>query len=222
MPWNESLRPLGLIDIAYEHPAGARSDFGGQWGTDDLIFLSRYDGVRYFRLTALGAFILGQTEHYETHHEEPAVSIVVLPNRQIRIEQGDPSPDQRLLLESFAEPQPGGLWMLDEARAIRSVEKGASLGELRSFLAGGDPQPLPETVEGFLADVERRGAACNCKGTALLIECISPQVAETIAQNSQTGKLCQRTGERSLVVPVEKEKAFRAALNAIGFGMPQV
>ena len=93
---------------------------------------------------------------------------------------------------------------------------------MEPFLAAGDPQPPPEAVEGFLAAVERRGAACICKGTALLIECISPQIAQMIAKNSQTGKLCQRTGEHSLVVPVDKEKAFRAALNAIGYGMPQV
>jgi hypothetical protein len=55
-----------------------------------------------------------------------------------------------------------------------------------------------------------------------LIECISPQVAEMIAPNSQTGKFCQRTGERGLVVLVDKEKAFRDALNSIGYGMPQV
>ena len=211
-----------MIDIAYEHPAGARSDFQGQWGTDDLLFLSRYDGLRYFRLTPLGAFILGRADHYESPHKEPAVSLTVLPNRQIRLDQGDLSPDQKLLLENFAEPQCTGLWVLDEVRAIKSVEKGARISELRTFLAAGDPQPLPEAVEGFLAAVEHRGAACICKGTALLIECISPQVAEMIAQNSQTGKLCQRTGERCLVVPVDKEKAFRDALNAIGYGMPQV
>jgi len=112
--------------------------------------------------------------------------------------------------------------VLDEARAIKSVQKGARVAELRAFLAAGDPQPLPEAVEGFLAAVEQRGAACVCKGTALLIECNSSQVAEIIAQNSQTGKLCQRTGERCLIVPLHKEKAFRDALNAIGYGMPQV
>ena len=218
----EYAAPLGLIDIVYEHPAGARSDFQAQWGTDDLIFLSRYDGLRYFRLTSLGAFILGRLDHYEPRKEEPAVSLTVLPNRQIRMEQGELLPDQSLLLENFAEPQRTGLWVLDEARAIKSVEKGARIAELRAFLAAGDPQPLPEAVEGFLAAVEQRGGACICKGTALLIECISPQVAEMIAQNSQTGKLCQRTGERCLVVPVDKEKAFRGALNAIGYGMPQV
>lgn len=112
--------------------------------------------------------------------------------------------------------------MLDESRAIKSVEKGARIAELPTFLAAGDSQPLPESMKGFLTAVEKRGAACVCKGTALLIECISPQFAELIAQNSQTGKLCQRTGEPSLVVPVDKEKAFRAALNAVGYGMPQV
>ncbi len=218
----EYAAPLGVVDIAYEHPAGARSDFHGQWGTDDLIFLSRYDGLRYFRLTPLGAFILGRVDQYEFRKEEPTVSLTVLPNRQIRIERGELSADQTLLLENFAELQGTGLWVLDEARAIRAVEKGARMAELRSFLAAGDPQPLPEPVEGFLVAVEERGAACICEGTVLLIECISPHIAETIAQNSQTGKLCQRAGERCLVVRLDKEKAFRTALNSIGYGMPQV
>ena len=89
-----------------------------------------------------------------------------------------------MLMENFAEAQGPGLWVLHEARAIKSVEKGARVTEFRAFLAA-DPQPPPETVEGFLAAVEQRGSACVCKGTALLIECLSPQIAETIAQNSK-------------------------------------
>jgi hypothetical protein len=218
----EYAAPLGMIDVAYEHPAGARRDFKGHWGTDDLIFLSRYDGLRYFRLTPLGAFILGRSEQYESRPEPSTVSLTVMPNRQVRVDQGELSPDQKLLLESFAEAQSPGLWMLDEARAIRSVERGARVAELRAFLAAGDPQPLPEAVDGVLAAVEQRGAACVCKGTALLIECLSPEIADQIAQNAQTRKLCQRTGERGLVVLRDKEKAFRDALNAIGYGMPRV
>lgn len=218
----EYAAPLGIIDIAYEHPAGARDDYHENWGTDELIFLSRYDGLRYFRVTPLGAFILGQTDHYEARPEELAVSLTVLPNRQIRVDRGELAPDQKLLLESFAQPQSPGLWILDEARVIQSVERGARIAELRSFLAAGDPQPLPEVIEGFLAGLEQRSSACLCKGTALLIECISPEVAEQIAHHLQTAKLCQRTGERGLVVPLEKEKSFRDALKAIGYGMPQV
>jgi len=36
---------LGLIDVAYVDPAGARDDFHGNWGTDELPYLSRYDGA---------------------------------------------------------------------------------------------------------------------------------------------------------------------------------
>lgn len=146
-----------MIDVAYEHPAGARTDYHGQWGTDNLIFLSRYDGLRYFRLTPLGAFVLGITDAYEVRDEKPGVSLTVLPNLQVRIDQGELSPDETLLLESFADQEGAGLWSLNEVRALRSVEKGARINEFRAFLGACDPQPLPETVEGFLAVVQQRG-----------------------------------------------------------------
>ena len=44
---------LGLIDVTYTDPAGARDDFRGNWGTDDLDYLSRYDGLTAIRRVAL-------------------------------------------------------------------------------------------------------------------------------------------------------------------------
>ena len=37
---------LGLLDLNYVHPIGARNDFQANWGSDDLGALSRYDGLR--------------------------------------------------------------------------------------------------------------------------------------------------------------------------------
>lgn len=218
----EYAAPLGMMDVAYEHPAGARSDYTDQWGADDLAFLSRYDGLRYFRLTPLGAFILGRLETYEPSQAKPDVSLTVLPKKQIRIDQGALSPDEVLLLEGFADRETAQLWSLNEAKALRSAEKGVGVAGLRAFLSACDPQPLPEAVEAFLISAEQRGAACVCKGSCLLIECLSPQIAEVIARDARARKLCQRVGDRGLVIPVEKEKAFRDALNALGYGMPRV
>ncbi|HUC85641.1 MAG TPA: hypothetical protein VL970_10650, partial [Candidatus Acidoferrales bacterium] len=171
----EYASPLGMIDVAYEHPGGARTDFKGQWGTDDLAFLSRYDGLRYFRLTPLGAFILGAVESYEPPQTKPDVSLTVLPNRHIRIDRGALSPNEVLLLEGFADPETAQLWSLNEAKALQSVEKGVRVAEFRAFLSARDPQPLPEAVEAFLLSAEQPGAACVCKGSCLLIECLSQQ-----------------------------------------------
>ena len=55
---------LGLIDVAYIEPHDARRNFRDLWGADGLDFLSRYDGLLYFRLNPLGAFCLGLAADY--------------------------------------------------------------------------------------------------------------------------------------------------------------
>jgi hypothetical protein len=64
---------LGVFDLDYTDPAGARDDFRGNWGTDDLDYLSRYDGLRAVRLNALGAYALGLTDRYEAPAAEHPV-----------------------------------------------------------------------------------------------------------------------------------------------------
>lgn len=49
---------LGLIDIAYDLPHDAINDYDEMWGTDDCEFFSRYDGLKYVRLTPLGCHVV--------------------------------------------------------------------------------------------------------------------------------------------------------------------
>jgi hypothetical protein len=49
---------LGLIDVAYTDPRGARDDYRALWGADQLSCLSRYDGLSAVRVNDLGAAVL--------------------------------------------------------------------------------------------------------------------------------------------------------------------
>jgi hypothetical protein len=49
---------LGLIDVAYTDPRGARDDYRALWGADQLSCLSRYDGLSAVRVNELGAAML--------------------------------------------------------------------------------------------------------------------------------------------------------------------
>jgi hypothetical protein len=69
---------------------------------------------------------------------------------------------------------------------------------------------------------ERQAKALVNKGTALLIECVDAEVAEQVATHDVTKPLCQRAGDRHLVVAVEVEESFRKALHTLGYGMPKV
>ncbi|MDX3641652.1 hypothetical protein [Streptomyces sp. MB09-02B] len=51
---------LGLIDIEYVPPVGAREDYCDNWGGDDLDQLSRYDGLLALRLNPLSAYATGR------------------------------------------------------------------------------------------------------------------------------------------------------------------
>ena len=70
---------IGLIDVAYADPRGARDDFRGLWGGDRYACLSRYDGLVAVRVNELGAAILhdpaalpGLGLPVPRHHESPS------------------------------------------------------------------------------------------------------------------------------------------------------
>ncbi len=168
---------LGLIDVAYIDPHGARRNYQYLWGVDDLDFLSRYDGLIYFRLNPLGAFCLGLASSYAPSELEARGSLTVLPNLQIQSTGDALSPDEKLLLETYAEPESDDLWRLSRDKALSAVENGNQISELQAFLVSRDEQPLPETVESFITTTQRQAKALTHKGVALLIECVDAEVA---------------------------------------------
>ena len=212
---------LGLIDVAYSDPHGARWDYTDLWGTDDLDFLSRYDGLHYFRVNPLGAFCLGVVETYEPKTPPTRASLTVLPNLRLKVAGAPLSGEERLVLETYATTESEEVWCLDRDKTLSAIENGHDASELQDFLTARDDQPLPETVEGFLRDTLRRARALMPQGTALLIECVDADLAALLASHARTAKLCLRAGERHLAVKAESEDAFRKAVHKMGYGMPR-
>ena len=148
---------LGLIDVAYISPDGARNDFRDRWGTDDLSCLSRYDGLMFFRINSLGGWCLGLTDKYEAE---------VVPVE--RVAEGAAQPrrgGQRQALESGRRPLPGavrraavrgGLAPVRPTRSWRRSNRDCRSKELTEFLAAKSQVPLPQTVEVFLDDLAKQ------------------------------------------------------------------
>jgi hypothetical protein len=210
---------LGIIDVAYIEATGARNDFGDMWGTDDLEFLSRYDGLIYFRVTPLGAWCLGSVEDYTPAPIQPSVKLSVLPSLQVNVVGGSLSTEESLTLDTWAVEATDRSWRLDRQKAVGAIEKGRDIAELRAFLQTREDQPLPETVESFIKTTEKQGKALKISGTALLIDCENAEIASMIATRKETAGLCLRAGDRQLVVRLENEEKFRALIRILGMGM---
>ncbi len=210
---------LGLIDVAYIPPFSARQDYLELWGADDLDFLSRYDGLKFIRINNLGAFCFDLVENYKLPEIAVKSSFSILPNLQIKVVGENLTGGEELFLENFAEKETPELWRLSREKSINALENGQKISALREFLEKREDQLLPETVEGFLRDTEKRAAALTDKGAAKIVECETVKIADEIAANPHSKKMCQRVGKKSLAVFENDEKKFREIVRKIGYGM---
>jgi len=216
----ESMGTLGLVDVAYTRPHGLWPEFRGAWGTDDLPFCSRYDGLLYVRLNELGAFCLGGSEAYEVPPLARSKLYKALPNMDLVLNVPAPAAGDIATLELFAEPTAEKVWRISRKAILSRLEKGRSMAELREILRQHAENDLPTTVTTFLEDIERKAASIRSVEEALLIDCGDLATAAELASDRDARKYCLRAGEKHLVVGKKNERAFRSAVRRAGYVLP--
>lgn len=213
---------LGLVDLDYVHPSGAREDFQDLWGAYNLAALSRYDGLRALRLTALGRYATGLAGTYEPAAAEvgpTAKPLKVLANLDI-VAVGEVSQADQLLLSAYAEQTADRVWAVSAATLLAAVDAGRELAEFTAFLIPRIEQELPNTFTTLIGDVTRRITQLTDLGHVRLIECVDPAVAALITRDRGLRGLCRPIGDRHIAVPIDQEFKFRKALLKVGHVLP--
>ncbi len=208
---------LGIIDVAYTDPSVMPRDFEEYWGADDLSFFSRYDGLLAFRLTALGAYCLDLTDTYTPPVVEVRQTLRVLPNLEIVVAGEEIASADALVLDLYTQKVSDVVWRLDRPKLFAAIENGNRLQELTEVLETRSIEPLPATVQQFLADAAERAQGLQNLGTAFLVECTNSHLAVLIANDARTKKFCQLVGDRNLVILSAQESKFRTALRQMGY-----
>ena len=215
----EYVATLGMLDVACVSPVGARNDYHDLWGTDDLEFFSRYDGLAFVRLTALGAYCLGRSAKVESVEADPGRVLEI--RSDLSIAGAGPVPvADRLFLDRIARPGGAGCWQLDRARLIAVLADGGEVREIGDFLISRATSGLPAEAEELLRELEAGARSLKDAGLARLVECVHPDLAAHLAAHPRTRDLCLRAGTHHVAVPVAKEKAFAQALRQMGLVWP--
>jgi Helicase conserved C-terminal domain len=211
---------LGLIDVAYIPPQRARNEFREHWGTDDYECLSRYDGLKFIRLNALGAWCLGLTEDYEPEPIVVKKTWKVLPNHDVVSSEQNPDPGDVLFLERVAEKTSERVWRLDREKILTAAEAGLDIEEIAGFLEVRSDEPIPATVATLLDDLRQRAGLLRDKGTVRMIECADTETARLLLVDSKLKSLCLPAGDRSLVFREADQAAVRGRLRKLGYVVP--
>ncbi len=99
-------------------------------------------------------------------------------------------------MQRFAERRSEAVWQLTAPRILGVLEQGGSLAELHDFLSTRSTAPLPQTVQVFLDDLQRRAGRLRDVGAARLVECADPALARMLAHDPQLAGKCHHAGER--------------------------
>jgi len=211
---------LGLIDVAYTAPEESTHDWAGQWGTDDLARLCVHEGLYYFRINALGAWLLGITREFIPPRDEVRPVLRVHPDLEVSALDGI-TPADRLFLDRIAIPEPRRGWSLSLPRLLEAVEQGLPLAQIRGFLeAKCAPPGLPAQAIAMLEQARECVGRITDRGPARVYACEDPDLARRLATDGQLCRLCHLAGDRLLVVPAAHDAAFRAELRELGYVAP--
>jgi len=206
---------LGLLDVAYIDPHGARDDFSGCWGADDLEFLCHCDGLQYVRINDLGAYVLGHKDAFAAQQDTRA--IYRFDGRDIVVTgDGEILPGQLLYLDTIGERREIDRWRLSASSLMSAITGGESLAEIRRTLAAASATGLSTELDQLFQEVEQRSTAFVEVGRATLIEC-RPELRKHVLTDKKISRLCMPAGDRHLVTLPGKEKLLAEAFAALGY-----
>jgi hypothetical protein len=217
----EYLAAFGAIDFGCIDPHLAQYDLGGLGEYVQHPF-SRYDGLVYFRLTPLGLYLLGQREDYAPAERldaqqsglEFAGGLLIGLRRPETL-----NPNDRAMLERFAEKLTDEVYRLDGKRAIEASEQGLKLSEALNFLQRKAGLDAPQEVQDFFERLKKRSQVLARKNDAVLYQVKDVELMKSLLKDDVLGELCVLAEDHQLVVPVKHEAAFRRRLHELEAGV---
>jgi hypothetical protein len=219
----EYLAGFGAIDVAYLPPRPSVFYLGwnairGQFGAP----FSHVEGLKYVRLTPLGAYLLGLTPEYAGAPAPQGPPLRVLPNQQIVLTTRLPGAHEgHPVLSKFCGKISDDVYQLAPERLLKTIESDEmSAAQIAAYLERESGTALPQTVHVLLKDVEKKSGLIEAHGDALVFRVRDNMLAMQLEHDRTLHKLgCRRAGADWIVVPRAKASAFRKRVRELGFGV---
>ena len=214
----EYLGTIGALDLLYLHPEDAEFPAEAHYHEDE--FYSRYDGLKYFRINNLGAYLLGQAPSYEQAQAVDEPLFTISADRRITLcNPADVTPNLQSQLGQIAQNEGEGRYQLDIQLLLTALEEGADFAALTAFLTKRNDGPLPVAVTTWLEQVHTNSNAFTRGAQAVFVKARSAELVQQVLADPTIGKHCHAIDAKTLVVTANREKTLRNRLKELGYGM---
>ncbi|MEM1121913.1 MAG: hypothetical protein AAGJ18_15785 [Bacteroidota bacterium] len=200
---------FGLLDVAYDKIDG---EIMGQ--TAD----SPYDGLKYVRLTKLGAYVSGQNTQYEPPADIGA-STIELSEDSLTITSSKNDTTAAIVLEPFTQKVTPNRFRTDYSIFLYGVTSQEELaGKIRLFKQAVTTE-LPPNWEHFFGQLSKKIDPLK-KVTTMIVFKIpedSPELTKLIARDAKLKSMCLKAEGYHILVERKKFAAFKNRLREFGY-----
>lgn len=223
----ETLATIGALDIAYLPPE--ETDYPAEVYYYDELYFSLYDGLKYFRINPLGAYLFGQRADYTPFARArssflqavaaPAASLNGLILHITVAEQATPA--DHLVLSAVAVRLEDGSYRLDLDTLLTALEQGHDLGTVLAYIQEWHNGPVPDELTSLFREAIARGQAFSAPKATLTIRAREPELARMVVEDAKLKRFCQLAGDRTIVISANRERALRNRLRELGYILPK-
>lgn len=210
----EYLATLGLIDLCYTDLEVIL--YSDQYYIDEPY--SRYDGLCYFRINNLGAYIFGQASEYQPSQNRSQGMVSIDADLNLSTDADQLTPNDKFHLELMTDSlNTPGHYRLSLPTLLSTLETGTNLDSLETFLTTRHNGPLPQAVHDWLAQARDSRNAYKVSGRGIFIKARTIELADQFANDPTLQRLCHRIDSKTFVVAASKERQVRERLKELSY-----
>ncbi|UCH26854.1 MAG: helicase-associated domain-containing protein, partial [Trueperaceae bacterium] len=212
----EYLGSIGAVDLLYV-PA---DEFGLliPYLEHDEEYYSLYDGLLYFRINLLGAFLLGHADDYVPPTAQVTSLFEIDANLELTLTGKESlTPDLGHQLEQLTSPVQAGRYRLDTRKTVEVLAQGLDAGQILAFFQQYNEGPLPKAVSSWLADLEAKRGSLTVREQAVIIKVRAPAAMQVIKNDRQLSQAVTLLDDTTIVLPATRTRTFHQRLKEHGY-----
>lgn len=203
---------LGLLDLVYDPPTNDRFRLSGK------PYLSRYDGLRYVRLTELGAYVAGLSETYDQAMTAVAQARVILDENHLIINLDGRDPVKSMTLETLAERISDTCFRMSYESFLRGCSHETDVEDRIDLFESMIEDRIPAIWMDFLKDVQNRANPMEARDEAYVFQLRpDPNLLDLMARDRILKKYILKAERHHVIIQNRNLGHVKRRLAALGY-----
>ena len=186
---------LGLLDLAYNPPTNDQYRLSGK------PYLSRYDGLRYIRLTELGAYVAGLSKTYDQSVAVASQARVILDENHLVINLDAHDPVKSMTLETLADRISDTCFRVSYESFLKGCSHESDVEERIELFESLIEDRIPAIWENFLREIDGRTNPLEARDDAYVFQLRpDPTLLDLMARDSVLKKYILKAEKHHIII----------------------